>query len=144
MMIDLKAIKRAGKTSESFFFEYDKALETPLPNVEISLPIKVTGEVFLAEDGGADIEGEIAFTLKGECTRCLEQTERTIVVGFNEACGSDCDIPIINDRIDLSKAVEEIVIVNIPITFLCKEDCKGLCPACGANLNLGEHKCNNK
>ena len=47
-------------------------------------------------------------------------------------------------KIDLKKIVDDVIIMNTPIVFLCKEDCKGLCPNCGANLNDGGCKCETK
>lgn len=144
MIIDINAIKRAGKISQKFFFEYNENFDIPLPNAAVVFPVKVAGEVFLTEDGDAQADGEITFTVKGECTRCLEDTEKTFTVEFSEDCGEDLAIPIINGKIDLTETVKETVIVNIPITFLCKEDCKGICAGCGVNLNVSDCKCNNK
>lgn len=44
------------------------------------------------------------------------------------------------DKIDITEDVYEYVELAIPMKKLCKEDCKGLCPKCGTNLN--EHECN--
>ena len=144
MIVDLREIKRAGKSSQSFFFEFNEKFDIPLPNAQLVVPIKVVCEAFITESGGAEVEGEIAFAVKGECTRCLKETEKQFVVNFDEVCGEEGGIEIINDRIDLTETVKEIVIVNIPITFLCKDDCKGLCPDCGSDLNESECKCNNE
>lgn len=144
MIIDLNAIKRAGKTQTSFFFEYDADLELSLPNAELLSPVKVQGEVFLTGENSAETEGEITFTVSGECTRCLAPTEKIFTVEFAEAFGTDDGYPVVNGKIDLTKAVDDIIITNTPVAFLCREDCKGLCPNCGANLNDGECKCNNK
>lgn len=144
MILDLNAIKRSGKTQTSFFFEYDTDLQVSLPDTELLSPVKTEGEVFLTGENSAEVEGEVTFTLKGECTRCLADTEKTFVVGFNEAFGEQDGYPVINGKIDLTKMVEDIIIINTPVTFLCKDDCKGLCPECGQNLNYGECKCNNK
>lgn len=143
MIIDVNAIKRAGKTSQKFFFEYDGEFDVPLPNATVLAPVKVLGEVFLTENGGAETEGEIVFTVKGECTRCLAETEKEFSAEFSEIFGAD-GIKIVGGKIDLTKTVKETVTVNIPITFLCREDCKGICVGCGANLNESECKCNNK
>ena len=63
---------------------------------------------------------------------------------FNESCGTEDGYPVVNGKIDLSKIADDLIILNTPVAFLCREDCKGLCPTCGANLNDGECKCNNK
>ena len=45
------------------------------------------------------------------------------------------------DVIDFRDAVQEQVIMAIPMQPLCREDCRGLCPGCGANLNLEKCRC---
>ena len=144
MILDVNALKRGGKKRESFFFEYGAELLVPLPDTEIVPPVKVQGEIFLTDENGAEIEGEIAFTLKGPCTRCLAATEKTFTVDFAETCGGKDGYPIVNGKIDLAKIVDDAIIINTPLAFLCGEGCKGLCPNCGANLNDGACKCNNK
>lgn len=144
MIIDLNAIKRAGKTETSFFFEYPADIKLELPETELLTPVTIDGEVFLTGENQAEVEGEITFTLKGECTRCLKEAEKTFVVEFSESFGTSDGYPVVSGKIDLSKMVEDIIIMNTPVTFLCNDDCKGLCQKCGANLNDGECKCNNK
>ena len=144
MKIDLNAIKRAGKTQTSFFFEYDADITLALPDAKLVLPVKVWGETFLTGDNSATVEGEVNFTVSGECTRCLEYTEKVFDVEFCESFGTEDGYPVVNGKIDLKKTVDDIIILNTPVAFLCKDDCKGLCPTCGANLNCGECKCNNK
>ena len=144
MIIDLNAVKRSGRTQTSFFFEYVSDLQVALPETELAPPVKVQGELFLTGENKAEVTGDVTFTLKGECTRCLKETEKTFVVEFAEVFGEENGYPVVSGRIDLKKAVEDIIILNTPVAFLCKDDCKGLCPECGANLNDGECKCNNK
>ena len=144
MILDLNAIKRSGKTQADFFFEYDTDITVDIPQVKMLAPVKVQGRAYLATDGTADVKGEAVFTLKGECTRCLEETEKAFTAEFCESCGIPDGYPIVNGKIDIKKIVDDAIIINIPVVFLCREDCKGLCHACGANLNDGGCKCNNK
>ena len=144
MILDLNAIKRAGKTQTSFFFLYDADIDVALPETELLSPVEIRGELVITGENKAEVTGELAFTLSGECTRCLKDTEKTFVVEFAEVFGEENGYPVVNGKIDLKKAVDDIIITNTPVTFLCKDDCKGLCPKCGANLNDGECKCNNK
>lgn len=144
MILDLNAIKRSGKTQTAFFFEYNAEIDVELPKTELLLPVKVQGEAFISGENSAEVEGEITFTLSGECTRCLSSAEKTFTVTFSESFGGEADYPVINGKIDLSKMVDDIIITNTPVAFLCKDDCKGLCPKCGKNLNDGACECNNK
>ena len=45
------------------------------------------------------------------------------------------------DRIDLREGVQEQVVMALPVRPLCRKDCKGLCPQCGADLNHGDCGC---
>ncbi len=44
-------------------------------------------------------------------------------------------------RLDLREDARESLLLEIPIAPRCREDCAGLCPKCGADLNLGLHEC---
>lgn len=48
------------------------------------------------------------------------------------------------DEIDLGDFIWELLITSLPSAPLCKEDCRGLCPQCGANLNKEQCSCKNK
>ncbi len=144
MIIDLKKIKRSGKDGEDFHFEYQpESALIDLPNVKISQPIDVAGRVSLTGDHSCYIDGQVKFSLAGECTRCLTQTEKEFVVSFAESADNESEdcYSVKNDTVDLSKIVDDVVVINAPMSFLCKEDCKGICYNCGANLNDSECKC---
>lgn len=144
MIIDLKKIKRSGKEESDFFFEYCPETELiDLPNAEIVLPIKIFGTVTLTGAHSCVIDGQVDLSIQGECTRCLEPTNKSFLLDFDESFGQD-DLdgyPIKNDTVDLTKVVDDLIMINSPVTFLCKEDCKGICLGCGVNLNQQECKC---
>lgn len=89
------------------------------------------------------------------CDRCLEDARKTIEGSFEiiytdlkskrEDYNSDTEVRLIEtqkaNEIVLDKDVTDTLLLEIPIKILCKEDCKGLCADCGANLNdaLCEH-----
>ena len=107
--------------------------------------------------------------LQGQCKRCLkpvtleEQVElsRTWVptdqarkgVGHHrkgEEVGATFDPQTVDEEmyggkeIDLSQAVREQILLSVPASPLCREDCKGLCPKCGKDLNDGDCGCDRK
>ncbi len=142
MIIDLKKLRTSGKQESDFYFEYSPEENlSEIPETKIVAPIKITGTVTLTDVHSAYIEGEIVYTLKGECTRCLSVTEREYLVEFGEQVGDGEDYPVVNDKVDLAKIVFDRVITSLPMNFLCKDDCKGICPKCGVNLNQEECKC---
>ncbi len=142
MIIDLKKLRTSGKTESGFFFEYTPSESLcDIPEVDLLAPVKITGTVTLTDAHSAYIEGEIAFILKGQCTRCLSLTEKDFVVEFGEAVGVEDGYPVVNDKVDLSKIVDDSIMMDLPTNFLCKDDCKGICANCGVNLNQEECKC---
>lgn len=129
MILDLRALKRSGKEEEDFFFEYSpKENLISIPNATLVPPIKVTGNVRLLGNKSCYLEGEICFSVKGECTRCLNETVRQFVFPFNEEIeeGDEESYPLINDRVDLTQIISDTVLLNMPISFLCKDDCEGI------------------
>ncbi len=72
------------------------------------------------------------------CGRCLEELKSQEKEDFNLVF----DIKG-KTEIDATEELREVMIFAHPLRFLCREDCKGLCAGCGANLNLEPCKCKN-
>lgn len=144
MIIDLRKISLSGKDEASFCFEY--ALEKELldlPNASIKSPVKVLGTVSLTGKHSAYVDGEITYTISGECTKCLTATEKEFVLTFSEHVEPDNPdgFSVVNDKIDLTEIVDNEILINNPTSFLCKDDCKGICLGCLVNLNDNDCKC---
>ena len=112
--------------------------ETP---VHIHGVIRNTAGVVYSE---ATIETE----LHTVCDRCACDVVRPLKVPFvhtfvPEVQNEDTDDYIVLPDLvlDLDALAEEDVVLNLPSKVLCKEDCKGLCPQCGKNLNDGPCDC---
>ena len=143
MLIDLKKIRASGKEEENFSFEYTPTENlVGLPDATISL-IKINGTAYLTGRHSAYVEGEISYSITGSCTRCLGATTKDFVVDFNEELDMNNleGYKIKNDIIDLTKIVNDRIIMNEPVNFLCRENCKGICVNCGVNLNEESCKC---
>ncbi len=144
MIIDLKKLKRSGKQESDFFFLYEPQENLiDLPDAKIVLPIRINGTIFLTGEHSAFIEGQVNFSIQGSCTRCLAETEKEYLLDFGESVEQDNPegYELKNDTVDLSKIANDLIMVNSPISFLCKEDCKGICLGCGENLNESQCKC---
>ena len=147
MILDLRKLKRSGLDKSEFFFLYEPQENLiDLPEAKIVLPIKINGTVSLTGEHSAFVEGEVNFSISGECTRCLEPTEKEYLLEFSEGVEENNidGYSVKNDTIDLTKIVDDLIMMNSPLTFLCREDCKGICYNCGENLNKGRCKCKNK
>lgn len=86
----------------------------------------------------ADFKGYV----KTECVRCLVEFPQSLVAEFHELFAfnqkSLTDSGLLmpeNGHIDLAPLVREYLLLEMPISPLCKPDCKGLCTICGEDLN---------
>jgi uncharacterized protein len=96
---------------------------------------------------GVLVSGTVTATMSGECVRCLDPVTGPLVVDLQElyafpgsAAERDEDddtdpLPEMDgDLIDLEPALRDAVVLALPLRPLCREDCPGLCPECGARL----------
>ena len=88
-------------------------------------------------------------TLRTECVRCLTyfqqplNTDFTELYAFSRKSITESELLLPDDaNINLKPLVRDYLLLDIPIKPLCSEDCKGLCPVCGENLN--ENLCNHE
>lgn len=101
---------------------------------------------------------EVTFTADYTCFRCLETFSKEFMVKHHldyiagrdpltkvanvELNPGDVDRVYFDGRqIDLGVGIREAIMFALPITLLCKDDCHGLCPVCGKNLNKKSCNC---
>ena len=106
----------------------------------------VEGRVY-NEAGILRLEGLLTAELLCVCDRCgeefesLKETELDAVL-VEENPGDDPELFVLqDDGIDLDEVLTTLFVLDMETKFLCKEDCRGLCPTCGKNLNLGPCAC---
>lgn len=94
------------------------------------------------------LEGEISCTAVCICDRCLRDYRTAGNYSFteefthDESAAKQHDMNYFSgDIIDIGDLVRDIIISSQPTKHLCKDDCKGLCSVCGADLNEGECGC---
>lgn len=102
-----------------------------LLNLEVDFNIQLVSEEFVL------VNGFFTVYMRKQCERCLEEFDYKMKVDFNKEYGIENN----QKEIDLSDDVREEFWLNIPLVYLCKKDCKGLCSNCGANLNLTKCDC---
>jgi len=103
------------------------------------------------------LEGTARTALELTCSRCLEPFRMPVDAAFDlrfmpvsempteeerEMQEEDIDVSYYrDDEIDLNELLREQFYLALPMKPLCREDCKGLCPQCGTNLNAGTCSC---
>lgn len=159
MIIDLKAIPREG--SREFDFQLDNNWLNPsLGNhdheLALNQPLRIRTKVYRANDKYI-IEGNFKGIIDVSCDRCLKTFSREIMDDFRsvltqppaeikeseiELLEEDMEISFIKgDEIDLAEIVREHLFLSLPVKSICKEDCQGLCPNCGIDLNTEKCDC---
>jgi uncharacterized protein len=102
-----------------------------------------------------DVRGRITATVPQTCGRCLEEYPASVqatvdvrfaprpAVGHSVELGTD-DLDVdfyANDELNLGALVETETTLAVPMKPLCRDDCRGLCPGCGSNRNVGPCAC---
>ena len=142
MIIDVLKLKQEGKLSAEFNFDYlaSNDLILSLPNASFEGAVKVNAFVELeGKDVYADIN--LTYVISCDCSRCLEKATQEVNYSYSAkyTLFEEEDSYIYKSgKVDLVSSVNEAIIVSQPTVIYCKEDCKGLCPVCGANLNEGD------
>lgn len=119
---------------------------------DLTLAEPINGEVRLSRtDRSIIARAHLTTAIEGTCRRCLKVVVAPIDVDIEEVALPTIDIdtglPLDPDELpdalrlddhhelDLVEPVREAISLAEPITLLCREDCRGLCPACGVDLN---------
>lgn len=113
-------------------------------------PVTVTGKIF-NRASVVQLQLEIRYTFSAPCDRCGADTSREYTVLLEKALAtsiegeeSDTILTVPGMKLDVDELVATEVFVSLPRKFLCKEDCRGICPTCGKNLNDGVCDCTHR
>ncbi len=111
-------------------------------------PVSVKGRLYSKADV-LYIDLDIKFTFYGVCDRCAEEIKKDFSITLNKIIveelqnidNDDDYIVVENQLLDLDALVNEEISLSLPSKMLCNDDCKGLCPKCGTNLNVKKCDC---
>jgi len=90
---------------------------------------------------GILVSGQVQGVYDFDCSRCLSPFSEPFSVAVSEVLayegqpGAEDGYEISGDHAHLEPVVRDVVMLAMPLKPLCREDCKGLCPICGADLN---------
>ena len=115
----------------------------------VSEPVEASG-VVRNTAGVLVMTGSVHTTIHGVCDRCAADFDSYVEFPIdvvlvtelsNEENEDEWVFPLEGDSADLDDIVRTVFVLNLDSKLLCKEDCKGLCPRCGKNLNDGPCNC---
>jgi uncharacterized protein len=118
--------------------------------LELGGPVSVEGRLQETGPGEYFWRGRVQGDVRATCRRCLADVVQRIDADLNVLFSDDPDaaddpsvypVPHGATVLDLGPAVREELALAAPQYVLCREDCAGLCPRCGADLNAGACGC---
>jgi uncharacterized protein len=127
---------------------------------EMDISPPVTGQAYLMRiPEGIVARADLEATVRQECSRCLEPFMQPISTHFEEmyrpsvSVSTGAPLPAGEDEalqidehhvLDLTETARQYLLTAIPVKPVCRPDCQGLCPNCGANLNTEECRCSDE
>lgn len=133
-------VKESPGTYKEFEFNFT---QLKLPDELTLVDVQGVIAVSVTEDGVV-LNGRIKALTKLSCSRCLDDYWQPLEINFTEMFSYH---PVENAQdeleqllpadgsIDLTPMIRDYAVLDIPISQVCRADCKGLCPTCGVNLN---------
>ncbi len=116
-------------------------------SLEFTSPISLEGKIQNIA-GMVTLDYSLRSSLLLLCDRCLDEFTKDYDLSFShilclnesELTGED-DVLIEDYVLDMNELAVSDLAISLPTKILCSEDCLGLCPDCGGNLNRGECRC---
>jgi uncharacterized protein len=154
MIIDLASIGTSRKAIDVSFDPTDIDLDGE--QVLLKGKTRLIGETERVA-GRAHVRGTLETDVSTDCIRCLEPVAKYLEIRFDdifvdageedtrteaEVAAEALDESLVEDgQVVLAEVVREQILLALSEQVFCQDDCKGLCPKCGANLNLIDCKC---
>lgn len=113
-------------------------------------PVRVSGRLQPAGEGRFYWHARVAARVTDECRRCLQPVQVPVEADIEALFTQDPDalddpdsypLPPDANEVDVAPAVREELILAVPQYVVCRDDCRGLCPSCGHDLNAGPCGC---
>lgn len=147
MILDLEPIFNTEEMVKQFDYELDLSEQELNGSKPFASPVKISGHAG-NYTGIVELHAIADFTLETACDRCAKPISlplatkifHTLVTSLNDETNDE--LLLVNElRFDLDSLITEDIFLDLPSKLLCREDCKGMCPKCGADLNEGSCSC---
>lgn len=133
------------KVDENFIIDDENFLE----KTNLKGFVNLKGEIYKVDED-ISFTGTIKYTFADECARCLEEFDNSIETKFQAEIVQNADeesdeaqLVIKDGNIEMDEAVKQLIYLSMPMKSLCRNNCKGICPGCGVNLNYEKCQCEN-
>lgn len=152
LRLDLARLEREGRLQVEAEIPADDRLWDGT-GLSFSRPVQVRLIASLAGTGEVVVRGRVVCTLLQECRRCLAEVagvvEKEVTLVYapgdgTESSNGEGDVRFLEltaTQMDLGEAVREELVLSRERYAVCDPSCRGLCPGCGANLNLETCAC---
>ncbi|WP_183108658.1 YceD family protein [Thermohalobacter berrensis] len=129
-----------------------KKIKTKDREIILTSPVKVTGNVFKTNDG-LYLSANITYEYSDECARCLKEVKDKVDTSISgrlvekeqknkiENDEDETEIFYEGNEVDLDELTINTILLSLPMRVLCNEECRGICPKCGQDLNEVECNC---
>lgn len=146
--LNVAEIKRRLVGKKTFAYDLSpEELEITPADMDVVGTVRAEGCISNAGDVLL-LEAELSAQVRRTCGRCLKEfttvTKADVLEKFYPASAENIEKDAFvydSDIVDVTEPLRESLLLAEPIQALCKEDCKGLCPVCGADLNSGDCRC---
>ena len=104
-------------------------MELESPGLKFTAPVGVTA-TFQKQQETVWVDVGVVGDVEQICSRCLERRGKPYDSRFQLDYSTEEKVVL-----DITDDVRQEILLSYPVRFLCREDCRGLCPQCGTNLN---------
>lgn len=149
MLLDVKSLFSGEAREIPFSYELDLSETRMNGGRPFVTPVAAEGRAFCSA-GSVQVEVSVSFDFQAPCDRCAVLTRRRYVYQFSHVLAASLEqeeddyIPVEDYKLDLDELLRSDILLELPYKFLCREECKGLCPSCGKNLNEGPCGCHSR
>ncbi len=139
LVFDLRTLGSASARVERRDVPAPAELGAGMIRVPAGEPMELDVQLEDVSDGVL-VTADVTAPLIGECARCLDEFTSSIDVHFQELYVAQADdsgddgYVLDGDLLDLEPALRDALVLDLPLSPLCAEDCQGLCPTCGVRL----------
>lgn len=152
MIINLNEFLTSNKISFNVSRNFVIDDENFLAKTHLNNTVVFDGDFFKVDENIL-LSGTIKYNYSEVCARCLTEFQNEVKTKFEAVLvrnieddndeSDEIKLNIEDGCVNLDETIKQLIYLSMPMKSLCKDDCNGICPTCGVNLNEEECKCQN-